>query len=474
MIHIRQMAGLTPVAACLLAGCATAGPDYAAPPLPARIAEHAPAFAEGAAATFTSEPLPDHWWKLYEDPALDALVAEALAANTDLRVATANLERARAAAEQVRAAAGINGTMDASASLGEVSNLGYGSPAGVHGRFDAGLGISYELDVVGRIRRTIEAADANTEAQAAAYDLARTVVVGDVVAAYGDICASGARVAVASRSARLQRQSLALTERGVRAGLYRPVDMVRSRALVAQLEAAIPPIESRRRAALYSLAVLLGRDPRDFPPALASCTAIPAVRRAIPIGDGAALIRRRPDIRQAERRLAAATARIGVMTADLYPRISFGASLGTTSHSLAGLGDDASLRFSLGPLISWSFPDRRVARAGIAGADAEARAALAAFDGTILSALRETEVALGTYSRDLEENALLRTACDESRSVVMIERRKARGGLATGLEALDAERSLAAAEAALAQSDAVVAMDRTRLFLALGGGWEAT
>lgn len=461
------------LAMLMLTGCATVGPDYQPPLPPAGIADRPAAFAEGDAAVYAAEPLPPRWWQLYASPRIDELVEEALKANTDLRVAAANLERSRAIVQEVRAGAGLQTSLDGGMTVGEASNLGLGSPAGTHATLDAGIGISYELDVVGRIRRTIEAVEADADARRAAYDLARTTVAAGVVGAYGDACAAGARIAVARRSVDLQRQSLGLTERGVRGGIYAPLDVIRSRALLAQLEAALPPLEGSRRAALYSLAVLLGRAPEDYPADLAHCEAIPAIARALPIGDGAALIRRRPDIREAERNLAAATARIGVATANLYPSVSLGASLGTTSRSVEGLVDSSAFRFGLGPLISWSFPNSRVARAQIAQSDAAARAALAAFDGSVLSALREVETALSSYARGLDENAKLKLARDESRKAAQIQARMARGGLASGLELLDAQRSLAAAESALAASDAIIAADRVQLFLALGGGWES-
>ncbi|MGE4429594.1 MAG: efflux transporter outer membrane subunit [Sphingobium sp.] len=456
----------------MLAGCATVGPDYHAPPPPAGIADRPASFAEGGSTAYAADPLPPQWWHLYASPQIDALVEEALTANTDLRVAAANLERSRAIVQEARASAGLQSSLDGGMTVGETSNLGLGTPAGTHMTLDAGIGISYELDVVGRIRRTIEAVEADADAQRAAYDLARTTVAAGVVGAYGDACAAGARIAVARRSADVQRQSLALTERGVRGGLYAPLDAIRSRALLAQLEAALPPLEGSRRAALYSLAVLLGRAPEDYPADLATCEAIPAIGRPLPIGDGAALIRRRPDIREAERKLAAATARIGVATANLYPSVSLGASLGTTSRSVDGLVDSSAFRFGLGPLISWSFPNRRVARAQISQSDAAARAALAAFDGSVLAALREVETALSTYARGLDENAKLRQARDENRKAATMQARMARGGLASGLELLDTQRTLASAQAALAASDAALATDRVRLFLALGGGWE--
>lgn len=459
-------------AALLLPGCATVGPDYHAPPAPAGIAAKPSAFAEGSSPAFAANPLPDHWWQLYAVPKLDTLIEEAIAANTDLRVAAANLERSQAIVQEIRASAGVQASVDGGVSVGEASSLGLGSPAGTHATFDAGIGISYQLDVVGRIRRTIEAAQADAEAQAAAYDLARTTVVAGVVGAYSDACAAGARIVVAHRSVELQRQSLALTDRGVRAGLYTPLDAARSRTLLAQLQAAVSPLEANRKAALYSLAVLLGRAPEDYPADVAGCDMIPTIDHPLPVGDGMALIRRRPDIRQAERQLAAASARIGVATAELYPSVSLGASLGTTSRSIGNIVDSSAFRFGLGPLISWTFPNRSVARARMAEADAASRGALAGFDGSILSALREAETALSTYARDLDQNGKLRVARDESRKAAALQARMTKGGLGTALERLDAERTLAQMEAAAAASESMIAADRVKLFLALGGGWE--
>jgi NodT family efflux transporter outer membrane factor (OMF) lipoprotein len=459
--------------ALLLAGCATVGPNYTPPAAPARIADRPTStFEASASPALSSAPLPPHWWRLYSDPRLDALVEQALAANTDLRVAAANLERSEAAVQEVRAAAGVQTAVQGGPSLGRATTLGIGPAAGVHAQIDAGISLSYEVDVVGRIRRAIEAAAATAQAQAAALDLARTTVAAGVVGAYTDACAAGAQIAVARQSLGLQRRSLALTERGVRGGVFAPLDAVRSRTLVAQLGATLPPLEADRRVALYRLAVLTGRAPTDYPADLATCATFPSPVRPLPVGDGTALIRRRPDIRQAERELAAATATIGVETADLYPSVNIGGSVGTTSRRVGGLVSDSAFRFNVGPLISWSFPNRSVARARIAEANAAAKAALAGFDGTVLNALREAESALTVYVRDLDENARLREARDQSRTAAGIQRRLTRGGTASGLEALDVERTLAGAELALAGSNTKLASDRVSIFLALGGGWE--
>ena len=473
MSKARWLRGSVPAILAVLSACTTVGPDYVLPTLPAGAATGAAgAFEASASPAISRAPLPPRWWQLYDDPRLDALMEDALAANTDLRAAAANLERAEAFTREVQAASGIQTTLDGSASVGETSNLGIGNPSGIHDLFSLGGSISYEVDVVGRIRRSIEAATADEQAQAAALDLVRTTVAAAVVGAYTDACAAGASLAVAEQSVSLQRQSLSLTERGVRGGVFAPINATRSSALLAQLESVTPGYAADQRIALYRLAVLLGRTPQDYPASLVDCASIPSLVQPIPAGDGAALIRRRPDIRQAERRLAAATARIGVETAALYPTVGLGASAGVSSRTVEGLVSDSALQFSIGPVISWSLPNRSVARTRIEQADASARVALAEFDGTVLAALRETESALTQYANDLVENRRRRAARDRNREAADMQAKLARGGAVSSLEVLDVERSLANAEAELASSNARLAADRVRIFLALGGGWE--
>jgi outer membrane protein TolC len=205
---------------------------------------------------------------------------------------------------------------------------------------------------------------------------------------------------------------------------------------------------------------------------VAGCTTPPRVAGVLPTGDGAALLRRRPDIRQAERNLAAATANIGVATADLYPHVSLGLTGGSSS-----LGNDVgggdSYSWAVGPLISWTVPNTGAAQARIAQADASTRAALARFDGTVLTALRETETALNAYARELERNASLRQARDQSAIAADQAQKLYQNGRTGALDALEAQRVLATNEAALAASDAELSNDQVLLFLALGGGWEA-
>ena len=336
---------------------------------------------------------------------------------------------------------------------------------------DAGAAVSYQIDLFGKLRRAAEAAKADAEATSAALDVARVSVVADVARAYVAACSAGYELAAAKHALDVQEQSLAATERLAAAGRGTPIDTARGRSLVDQSRAAIPAFEARRRAALYKLAVLTGEPPAAFPPVVATCSALPRVSQPIPVGDGASLLRRRPDIRQAERMLAAATARIGVATAALYPSIGIGLGGGSTGL-LTDLGEPAANYWSVGALISWSMPDGRE-RARIMQADAVAAAALARFDGIVLNALRETETSLAAYTQDLRRNAELRAARDEAAEAQQQIERLYRAGRSPYLTALDSRRTLAAAEAALAASESQISDDQVTLFLVLGGGWAA-
>jgi NodT family efflux transporter outer membrane factor (OMF) lipoprotein len=456
--------------ATLLAGCTTVGPDYEQQ-LPRATTQAA--LYSAADPAFVPEAPPEDWWRLFDDPRLDGFVADALAANTDLRVASANLARARAALREVRAGRSINTTVGASASYGRESGAAIDSETSLpEGElYDAGLDVGYQLDLFGRLRRATEASRADVEAVQAAYDLARITVVAETVRAYADACNSGRRLEVARRSVELQEQTFDLARRLLEGGRSTALETSQAGALLEQTRAEIPTLEALRQTALFRLAVLRGRPPAEFPPEMATCALPLQLDQPIPVGDGAALLARRPDVRAAERRLAAATARVGVATAELYPDISIGGSVGVTAGSIGDLTSGSAFRFGLGPLLSWSFPNMAVARSRIAQAEASAEGALAEFDGTWLVALQETESALTNYARGLERTAALQRAVEQAREAARIARLRYEAGREGFQIVLDAERQLAAAEAARAQSDAQLSTDLVALFLALGGGW---
>ena len=471
--------------AASLAGCALkpVGPDYSVPaaaivnrPAAGAAFTRAPAASDPASSPFADAPLPPHWWRLYQDPRLDALIEKALAHNTDLRIALANLRKAEAADDAVAGQKKPRLAVEGGPAFGHVSGLTYLAPNYVPPsgwEYGAGASLSYELDLFGRLERAVEASHDDTEATQAAFDLVRVNVAAGTARAYADACATGLRIASAERSTELQQQALDISVRLEQAGRVGITDAARARSQLQVLKSAIPPLQARRQAALYRLATLTGDLPQDFSRDIAACVAPPHVAGTIPVGDGAALLRRRPDIRQAERQLAASTATIGVVTADLYPRITLGLSVGSEGLGNDFLGKD-TFSYSVGPLISWTVPNTGVVRARIAQANASTEAALARFDGTVLTALRETETALDAYARELDRHAALQSARDDSATVADQARRLYQSGRTGYLDALDAERGLASSEATLAASAAELADDQVSLFLALGGGWEAT
>ncbi len=460
------------IGALALAACTTVGPNYSAPD--ARAPAQAP-FAGASSPAFSGDQPSGPWWSLFADPVLDGLVREALANNNDLRLAAANLARSRAALQEIRGQRLPTTNIGAGATTARRSGAGSGIPGGgarTGQIFDVGLDVGYQLDLFGGLRRAVEAGRADFGAVQAAFDLSRITVAAETARAYADACAAGSQLAVAQHSVGVQQRTFDLTRRLLEGGRGTALETGQAEQLLEQTRAQIPTLEAQRRTALYRLSVLTGRPPADFPPAVASCATPPALTRPIPIGDGASLLRRRPDIRAAERRLAAATARIGVATAELYPNISLGGSLGSTAASLGNVVSGSAFRYSLGPLISWSFPNRQIARARIAGAQAFADAALADFDGTWLNALQETESALTRYANERDRVATLRRARDGGAQAARIARLRYEAGRENFQIVLEAERRLSEVEAQLAQSQSLLSDNLVTLFLALGGGWE--
>jgi len=460
----------------LLSACAV-GPDYVAKaPAPAE----AGAFVESRASpTLSTQPLPASWWRLFEDPVLDRLVGEALAHNTDLRVASANLRQARALLSE--ALSGRLPSTDLSAGYTR-QRIGLGAqpalPAGTGvdaittDLFTLGFDASYEVDLFGRVSRSVEAARGDRDAAAAALDAARVSIAAETARSYAQLCGFAAQVDVARETVRLQDQTLDLTRRLFEGGRSSQRDLDQASALLEQARAAVPQFEAERRAALYALAQLTGKPPAEADSAAAACRQVPVLRQLVPVGDGAALLARRPDVRQAERQLAADTARIGIATAELFPKINLLGSVSLGSTEASDLGKSRSFSWSIGPLISWSFPNISVARARIRQAEAGADASLATFDGTVLTALTEVEQALARYAGALDRNAALARAEASSASAARLSRIRFDYGSDSFLQLIDSERERASARAALAESAAALADAQVSLFKALGGGWE--
>jgi len=457
----------------LLAGCAV-GPTYQAPAPPA--GADAPLVSVDRAREAVAAP-PDGWWRLYDDPRLDALVEQAFVANADLAVAEANLSAARASLEAARngrypqTGVALGAVRGRDAATDEILELGGHNPQTIW-IYDDVLDVSYELDLFGRVRRSIEASRADAAAAAAARDSVEITVAAETTRAYAEVCALGEELAVARRSLDLVGRQTEILGRRVEAGAATPFDLVRSQALLAQTRAAIPPLEGRRRAALFQLTALTGRTPVQAPVEVEACVVPPRLSALIPVGDGVGLLRRRPDIRLAERRLAAATARVGVATADLYPRITLTGLYGGVATSLGDLTANPGLTWGVGPRLSWSFPNQAGVRARVRQARADADAALARFDAAVLQALKETEQALAVYGAELDHRQALAEAQDKARTAVTMAGGQLRAGSVSTLDLLTSEQALIADDAAVAASDAALAQDQIAVFKALGGGWQ--
>jgi NodT family efflux transporter outer membrane factor (OMF) lipoprotein len=456
----------------VLAGCAEVGPDYK---VPADAIINAPeangAFIAGGLAA-SDAPLPDHWWHLFNDPVLDDLVEKALANNVDLRAAQANLERSGALLAEVRDERDLRVAADAETSYTQQSAqavLSHVEPPR-HEIYNVGITMSYDLDLFGGIRRGIEAASARDEAVVAARDLVRVNVAAETARAYADLCNAGNQIEVLKRVILVQQRSLALTQQLITHGRAASFDQARQQGPIEGSRSQLAPLQARQLNAAFRLATLMGKPPEQYDRSLLACHTSLTLQVLLPTGDGRALLQRRPDVRAAERWLAASTADVGVATAALYPDIMLGATIGSTGAASSAFGPLTN-RFAVGPLVSWDL-HRSAVRDRISAAQAQARASLANFDSTVLVALRETETSLDTYAGALNQLQRLKAARDQAMVVNKSTSELRRGGKVGGLVALDAERTWVNSEAAVASAEAEVNGDQINTFLALGGGWQ--
>jgi NodT family efflux transporter outer membrane factor (OMF) lipoprotein len=426
--------------------------------------------------TQTTEPPPDDWWRLYDDSRLDALVQEAFRANTNVAAAEAHFAEARAVLSAVHAnrypatqleAGGIYGR---DAITDEILEIG-GHPPETLWLFEDVFRVAYEVDLFGRVHRAIEAANANADALAAARDGVRVVVAAQTARDYAAVCALGEQLEVARHSLDVVSQEANIARQRHAAGANSEFDVRRASALVSQVGAAIPLLEGQRRAALFELTAVLGRTPAQAPHEVEGCVTPPHVAVLLPVGDGAALLRRRPDVRQAERQLAAATAQIGVATAELYPIVHLAGLYGGAASELSQLDTNIGRTWGIGPSVSWTFPNMAGPRARVRQAKAAQAAALAAFDGVVLTALKEVEQSLSVYGAALENRRSLVEARDQIQGAFDIAHGEFQAGSVSTLDVLTTEQSLVSLDAAVASADAALVRGQIDVFKALGGGW---
>lgn len=451
---------LLPLATLLLSACASV-PE---PPGPV-----APTAATGsfvgsrtAEGSIDDHPVPAAWWKLFDDAALDRQIANALKANFDLRVALANLDIARAVERQAGAVR-LPGTVVESGAGPDRADKQPSTSSVPKSGYEFGATVAYEVDLFGRLRYAALAASSDADASAAALESARLAVVADTVAAYVDFCGASAAVALAEQQLQLQQRSVELVDRQLDEGEVSPLELAQARGALETARTTLPAPQADRQRAAFRLAALQGLPPASTESLALDCTTVPAIRQALPVGDGTGLIARRPDIRQAGHRLKAATARIGMTSAELYPRVSLGGSAG-----LIGGGFDAVLT----PLITWSFPNQTLARARIDAAKGTAAGALAQWDSTVLRALGEVENALTDYRAETLRRQLLAAASVQAVEALRLAQARYRLGAENYLVVLDAERRRNDLSQQALDSTLRLARSQVALFRALGGGWQ--
>ncbi|APR53139.1 TolC family protein [Sphingomonas koreensis] len=461
------LAKLSPAALLLgLAGCATVGPDYVPPKIAAPGAYAAQPAGIGGTSAETA------WWRQFGDPALEALIVEALAANLDARLAVARLDEARALAGMSRAARLPGGGVDAGYQRRRLADVE--RPGGQPREGDslrAGAEASWEIDLFGRIRRGVEAAEAEVGGAEALLRSARAAVTADVASQYFQLRGSEAALAVGRRQVELQRRSLDIARKLERAGAGARFDIVRAEARLAAVEATLPGIEQRIGTARHALAVLLGQAPQGFAGPAPATTSLPQIAQ-ISVGAPADLLRRRPDIAAAERALAAATARRGVAEADLFPTVRLSGFIGLLAGGFESLFSGGALAFSGGPSLDWGVFDMPRLRAQVRVADARTDAALIDYHRTVLGALRDVEDALVAYGAIRTSLATRDRQVGASREAARMASVRFREGEGQYLDVLDAERGLYEAEATLIDARMQHLVSVVDIHRALGGGWE--
>ena len=467
-------------ALCLatVSGCAV-GPDYRPPET--RVPEN----WDGQAAVHQALPSKTSpspvtlvaWWHAFNDATLSSLVEMAIRSNLDLRQAEARIRQARAA--RGVAGAPLWPQVEASAlyqkSQGSSEAGGGGAiatAAGLRELFQVGLDASWELDIFGGTRRNIEAATADLRAALEDHRDVLITLVGDVGNNYVNLRGFQQQIAIARQNLAAQRHTANITRKRFEAGFVGALDVANAEAQVATTEAQIPVLESSARAAIYSLGVLLGRQPAALQQDLAKESPIPPTPMEIPVGLPSDLVRRRPDIRRAEAQLHAATARIGVATADLFPKFNLAGSFGLSASDVTRLGNWTSNFWSWGPSVTWPiFAGGRIYW-NIKVQNALQEQALLTYEKAVLTALKDVETALVAYAKEQEHRKALSEAVRNNRKAVELAMTLYLAGKSDFLNVIIAQRSLFTTEDALAQSIRTMDTNLIALYKALGGGWE--
>jgi len=453
---------VTAMASALLAGCVSVGPDYKAAPVE-------PVTLQGAAdAAFTNVPPVASWWAQFDDPVLGRLVHDALGENLDLQIAMARVRAARAVFTEQHLDQLPHITAGGSQDRRKQPDALLGGERVSSETYQLGFDAGWELDLFGRQRRAAEAARADLGAERDNLADAQVMVAAEVARNYFELRGAQKRIAVARDTLRNLRETQRLTETRLELGAGSELDVQSSRARLKAIEADIPLLEVSEVQSRHRLAVLLGQRPGSLD-TLLQPREVPAFAKALPLGDTSDLLRQRADVRMAERRLAAATARVGVATADMFPRISLSGFVGFLGGEASGLVNGNNKAWSLTPSISWAAFDFGSVRARLRASKAQADGAAAEYEQAVLLALEDTENALTRYAKQQARLGIVAEQAQAARKAESLAQLRYREGSEDFLALLDAQRNQLAADDALAAAEASVNVSVVAVYKALGG-----
>ncbi|MCP5330653.1 MAG: efflux transporter outer membrane subunit [Gammaproteobacteria bacterium] len=454
----------------LLGACAVGGPYEGMTVPPAQT----PAWQIPLESRVNTEQLVSRWWESLHDEQLSALVDKALQHNNDVGLALANLQRARSELRAARLDRLPELGSSVSATDQRFSNAQAvgGVPGARFTSYQAGFDTSWELDLFGRLGEEVKASRAQLEATQAELDQVYVTVAAEVARTYIELRGTQMRLQVAQRNVAILEQSSDMTQQLLDGGLGDNLDVQRARAQLELARAQLPLLRSQVASSINRLSVLTGSMPSTLHASLQEIGVMPSIPPSVAVGEPMSLIKRRPDIRHAERMLAREIARYNVRVADMYPRVSITGSIGFLATAFADLGSGGTLTHLMGPQIHWDAFNLGRVRNQVDIADAQVQGQLEVFEKTLLGAFEEVDNAMLSLNAELERQSRLREAAQASAQSTGFARLRYEAGSDSFLDLLDAQRTQLEAEDLLARSEIDVALNVIALYKALGGGWE--
>jgi len=446
------------------------GPDYKGPPsIDVADVWH----ALDAPEDIAEKDVQYDWWRVFDDALLEEYIKQAAQHNKDLEIARANIAKSRA---QRREAIGgffpaIDGGM-ASTKSRTSEKIGSGSPGAITKMHEAGFDATWELDVFGGTRRDLQAANARLGASMAGYQDTMLSVLAEVARNYYEARGLQKRITITKESAELLKRTADVIKARVDAGVSTEFDLSRANAQYQATKARIPNLEAQWQSSLYALAVLLGRVPESLLKDMQAAKPLPVPDDFVPVGLRSDILRRRPDIREAERNLAASVADIGVQTAELFPKFSLTGSATGKALVFGDVFTAAAGAWSLGSIMQWSIFEGGAIRARIDASEADSKAALASYEKTVLSALADVESSLVNYGKEIATRRLLGQSLKSRSNAARMAQELFDAGETDYLAVLDAERELVAAKDDMVVSETQGLLKLVSLYKALGGGWQ--